>query len=216
MKGAGELGGQLHDLALAEPGVQRRTLEAGLEDLGLDQRGQAQALGVCPADPGHPPLVEDAGGDRHLEDGDDLELVLAHRLVRRRPGEPHRLQRLAQHVKGDTGLLAHLPVGAVRRDRPAVVRGGLQERERQPAGPDGRGDPVHRQPGPLAGQGQADLAEIDGQEWGRPLPGDQDAEVDHAADLGLAHTRQLGQLGPGQRLHGWHRTAWGRPSADDQ
>ena len=116
--------------------------------------------------------------------------------------------------RGTPGLLAHLPVGAVRRDRPAVVRGGLQERERQPAGPDGRGDPVHRQPGPLAGQGQADLAKIDGQERGRLVPGDQDAEVDHAADLGLAHARQLGQLGPGQRLHGRHPTGRGVGSAE--
>jgi hypothetical protein len=197
----GELGGPLHGLLLAEPGGQHRPLEAGLVGLVLDLGGQPQALGVGPADPGQPPLVEDPAGQGVRHQRDHLELVLADRLVRRGPGEPGRLQRLPQRLQADPGLLAHLPEGPLRRQRPALVGGGLQEGERQPAGPDGRGDPVHRQPGALAGRGQADLVEVAGKERGRPVAGDQDAEVDQAADLGLGQPGQGGQPGGGQGLH---------------
>ena len=195
-----QLRGQLHGPALAEPGAQRRLLEPGLVGLVLDLGGQAQALGVGPADPGHPGRVEDPAGEGEPHQRDHLQLVLAHRLVRRRPGEPHRLQHPPQVVQGDPGLGAHLPVGPVSTAPPSGGRGRLQERERQPARPDGRGDPVHRQPGPLAGHGQAELVQVTGEERGRPVPGDQDAEVHHPADLGLAGAGQPGQAGRGERV----------------
>jgi hypothetical protein len=196
----GEVRGQLHGPALAEPGVQRGLLEPGPVGLVLDLGGQAQALGVGPADPGDPGPVEDPAGEGQPHQRDHGQLVLAHRLVRRGPGEPHRLQGRSQVVQGDPGLGAHLPVGPVRGDGPAGIGGRLHERERQAAGPDGRGDPVHRQPGPLAGHGQAELVPVAGQERGRPVPGDQDAEVNHPADLGLAHAGQPGQAGRGERV----------------
>jgi hypothetical protein len=122
------------------------------------------------------------------------QLVLPHRLVGADPGEPHLLQHRAERVEGDPGVLAHLPVGSPRAHRPAPEWRALQKRERQPARPDRRPDPLHQQPGPLAGHGQADLGHITLTEWAGAVPGDQDAELDQSANLDLGHAGEVGEL----------------------
>ena len=58
----------------------------------------------------------------------------SYRLVGTHPGEPHLLQHRPERLQGNPGVLADLPVGPPRAERPAPERRALQERERQPAG----------------------------------------------------------------------------------
>ena len=169
--------------------------------LVLDVGGQAQALRVGPTDPGQPGRVQDPRGLCQLQQRHDLELVLPDRLVGRHPGEPHRLQNAAERVQGHPGLLAHLPVGPRRAHPPPLVRGGLQEPKRQPAGPDRRRDPLHRQPGPLARRGDADLLHVGRPERARVVTGHQDAEVDHPLDLGRRGAGEIGKRRCRECLH---------------
>jgi hypothetical protein len=153
------------------------------------------------AHPGRPDLVQDAAGQAALQQRHHLQLVLPDRLIGGHPGEPDGLQEAAQQLQGHPGRLADLPVGPPRAHRPAPVGGSLQEGERQPTLLDRRGDPGHRQPGPLAGGGQADLLHIGRQERLVAVAGDQDTELDQPLDLGLGHAGEVGQSRCRQPIH---------------
>jgi hypothetical protein len=104
----------------------------------------------------------------------------------------HRSQRVSPRSAA--------PVAADQPGRP-IVGGGLQEGERQPARPDGRRDPRQRQPGLLAGGGQADLLHVGLQERAGAVAGHQDAELHQPLDLGLGHAGEVGKSRCRQPLH---------------
>jgi hypothetical protein len=66
---------------------------------------------------------------------------------------------------------------------------------------DRRRDPSQRQPGLLAGGGQADLLHVGLQERAGAVAGHQDAEVDQPLDLGLGHPGEVGKSRCRQPLH---------------
>jgi hypothetical protein len=197
----GQLRGQLHRCALVGTGRQHRPPEPRPVDFVLDVGGQPQAVGVAAADPGQPGQVQHAAGQPELQQRHHLQLVLPDRLVGPHPGKPHRLKGAAELIKGHPGLLAHLAISPRRAQRPPPVGGCLQEGERQSTCPDRRRDPVHGQPGLLAGLGQADLLHIAGEERGGAGPDHQDAEVDQPLDLGLGGAGEVGKSRCRDRIH---------------
>ena len=209
-------GGLVHGRPLAAAGGQHRPLEPRLVGLAPGGGDQPQALHMRPAEPGQPDPVEDPAGQAVAQQRHHRQLVLPHRLVGADPREPHRLQDRDQRVQRDPGLLAHLPVGPRRAHRPAAERRALEEGERQPAGPDGRGDPLHGQPGLLARHRQADLGHVALPERAGALPGDQDAQLDQPLDLGLGRAGEVGQPRRRQPAHaarGRGYSAWGPVAA---
>ena len=134
------LRGELHSGPLFGARVQHRPREPGPVGLVLDVGGQPQALRIGPADPRQPDRIQDPRKARQSQQRHNLQLVLPDRLVGRHPGEPHRLQDAGEGVQRHAALLADLPVGPRRAQRPPAVRRALQERERQSSCPDRRRD----------------------------------------------------------------------------
>ena len=122
--------------------------------------GQAQSLGVCPADPGEPGQVRSPLARPRWSSATTSSSPSVIGRLRHHRGEPHRLQDAASNSRGMPVSWLTCSVGRPCAHRPAPIQCGFEEGERQPARPDRRRDPRHQQPGPLAGGGQADLGRI--------------------------------------------------------
>ena len=96
-----------------------------------------------PGDPGHPHLVEHAGGDGLADQRKDLELVLPNPVVGIHTGVAECLEDGPKEVEGNTSFPAHLTVSARRALGPSPERRGLQEGEGHAAFLNRPADPLH-------------------------------------------------------------------------
>jgi hypothetical protein len=142
------LGGELLLLRFVQPGGQLRQRDLRMPPVRLGLRDPPQGVAVD----AEPPV--DHGGVESLREleadqREDLELVLAHRIVRARLREADRFADDEEQLEGDPLPIAHLPERARAHPHEPVVHVPVEEGEGQLPPVHRLGDRLDREPGAL-------------------------------------------------------------------
>ena len=130
-------------------------------------------------------------GELHLDERHDRDLVLAQPIVGRWWRHADRLPDDRQQLERDAGPLADLPERLVGQGGEPLVRGRVEEGQRERAALDGGPDGFERDPGILERPAHQHAPDVAAREAIRLIEG-EDAELDQPVEIGRLDPDPLG------------------------